>query len=58
MTTDSKLPKSGLCAHIILKTCVLQGGPGKGTQLNIGEFVLRQKSNIAVQQVDSRFLNA
>ena len=41
--TDSKLPESGLCAHIILKTCVLQGRHGKGTQLNIREFVLRQK---------------
>ena len=41
--TDSKLPESGLCAHIILKTRVLQGRHGKGTQLNIGEFVLRQK---------------
>ena len=41
--TDSKLPESGLCAHIILKTCVLQRRHGKGTQLNIGEFVLRQK---------------
>ena len=40
--TDSKLPESGLCAHIILKTRVLQGRHGKGTQLNIGEFVLRQ----------------
>ena len=41
--TDRKLPKSGLCAHIILKTPVLQGTHGKGTQMNIGEFVLRQK---------------
>ena len=28
--TESKLPDSGLCAHIILKTCVLQG---KGTEM-------------------------
>ena len=41
--TDSKLSKSGLCAHIILKTRVLQGRLGKETQMNIGEFVLRQK---------------
>ena len=31
--TDSKLLESGLCAHSILKTCVLQGRHGKGTQL-------------------------
>ena len=41
--TDSKLTESGLCTHIIQKTCVLQERHGKGTQLNIGEFVLRQK---------------
>ena len=41
--TDSKLPKSGLCALIILKTHVLQWRHGKGTHLNIGEFLLRQK---------------
>ena len=41
--TDSKLPESCLCAQIILKTFVLQGRFGKGAQLNIGEFVLRQK---------------
>ena len=41
--TDSKHPESGLCAGIILKICVLQGRHGKGTQLNIREFVLRQK---------------
>ena len=41
--TDSKLPESGLCVHIIMKTHVLQGRHGKGMQLNIGEFVLRQK---------------
>ena len=39
---DSKLPESGLCAHI-LKSRVLQGRHGKGMHLNIGEFVLRQK---------------
>ena len=31
--TDSKLTESGFCAHIILKTCVLQGRHGKGMQL-------------------------
>ena len=36
--SDSKLPESGLCAHIVLKTCVVQGGHGKGMQLNIGSF--------------------
>ena len=36
--TVSKLPESGLCPHIFL-----QRRHGKGTQLNIGEFVLRQK---------------
>ena len=41
--SDSKLPKSGLCTHIILKTHVLQGRHGKVMQLNIGEFLLRQK---------------
>ena len=41
--TDSKLPESSLCAHIILKTRVLQGRHGKETQLNFGEFVFRQK---------------
>ena len=41
--TDNKLPESGLCSHIILKTCVLQGRHGKEMQLNIEEYVLRQK---------------
>ena len=41
--TDSKLPESDLCPHIILKTRVCQGRKGKWTQMNIGEFVLRQK---------------
>ena len=41
--TDSKLPQSGLCTYIMLKTHVLQGRHGKGTQLNIGGFLLRQK---------------
>ena len=39
---DSKLPENGLRAHI-LKFYVLQGRHGKGTQMNIGEFVLRLK---------------
>ena len=39
--TDSKLPESGLCAHIILKTCVLQGRHGEEMQLSFGEFVSR-----------------
>ena len=47
--SDSKLPKSGLCAHIFLKTRVLQGRHGKGTQLNIGEFLLRKKQSIDKQ---------
>ena len=41
--TDRELPESGLCSHVILKTCVLEGRHGKGMQLNFGEFVLRQK---------------
>ena len=32
--TDNKLPEIGLCAHIILKTRVLQVRPGKGMQLS------------------------
>ena len=40
--TDSKVPGSGLCVHIILKKCVLQGRHGKGMQLNHRAFVLRQ----------------
>ena len=39
--TDNKLPESGLCAHITLKTDVLRGRNGKGT--TVEEFVLRQK---------------
>ena len=39
--TDSKLPESGLCIHS--ENQVLQGRHDKGTQLNTGEFVLRQK---------------
>ena len=35
--TDSKLPESGLCTHIILKTCDMV------RNATVGEFVLRQK---------------
>ena len=43
--SGSKLPGSGLVAYINVKTRVLQGRLGKGTQLNIWEFLLRQKLN-------------
>ena len=45
--TDSKLPESGLCAHTILKTCVLQRRHGKGDATeHWGVFLLRQNETL------------
>ena len=58
--TDSKLPESDFCAHIILTTHVPKGRHGKGMQLNIGGVCIEAKikHRKAVQQVDSGFMNA